>query len=289
MRWARDGRLLITLAVAASVLAACGSGKKVAAGSSAQPASAAAAARVDAAANAKLGKTVLVDAGGMTLYRNAQETAGTVVCTGACAKTWLPLLTPAGTTPVAGAGVAGALALLTRPDGGIQVTFDGMPLYLFGGDRQPGDVSGQGLGQIWFAVPAAGGSAASSGAATSGGHLDHRGSGEGGDEHDGRCRRDRDHRRHRHHGPCRRHPDDAGGTGHDGAGQLERRHAGHAHQRGHDGQHRPPDDDDDRGDDHHRRRVEHDGVPLPAVLMRRLSSAGAPAARRAGAWPSAAG
>ena len=59
----------------------------------------------------------------------------------------------AGAKPVAGAGVTAAkLGTVKRPDGKIQVTYNGLPLYLFAGDSKAGDVKGQGVGGIWHVV-----------------------------------------------------------------------------------------------------------------------------------------
>jgi len=46
-----------------------------------------------------------------------------------------------------------------RTDGKPQITYNGHPLYLFKGDRQPGDTNGEGLtafGGGWFALTPAG-------------------------------------------------------------------------------------------------------------------------------------
>ena len=56
----------------------------------------------------------------------------------------------------AGAGVAGALGTITRPDGGTQVTYEGRPLYLYSGDQNPGEASGQGIQGVWFAMTPSG-------------------------------------------------------------------------------------------------------------------------------------
>lgn len=117
------------------------------------------------AANSKLGN-ILVDAKGMTLYVFGADTVGVSNCTGACLPNWPPL-TASADGPVAGPGVTGSLGVVTRPDGIRQVTRDGMPLYTFAFDRQPGDTNGQGLnefGGIWTAA-AAGGAAPASGSA----------------------------------------------------------------------------------------------------------------------------
>jgi predicted lipoprotein with Yx(FWY)xxD motif len=90
--------------------------------------------------------TVLVDAQGDALYSPAQEANGTISCTGACASIWMPLTLPSGqSTPTGTAGLDGKLGTVQRPDGAMQVTFDGKPLYTFAEDSGPGDVSGNGL------------------------------------------------------------------------------------------------------------------------------------------------
>jgi len=159
----------MAVAAAAVLVGACGSsgGKKVNVGaqSAGGAADAASGPKVDAASNGKIGDTILVDGSGLTLYRNAEESGATIKCTGACATTWPPMLASGGAA-VAGAGVKGTLSTVTRPDGGVQVTFNGMPLYLFTGDKKAGDANGQGISQIWFAVPASGAATSSSKAST---------------------------------------------------------------------------------------------------------------------------
>jgi len=103
-----------------------------------------------------LGK-VVVSASGRTLYHYTDESKGKVDCTGACAKLWPPLLVKSGAKPVAGPGVAAAkLGVVKRPDGTSQVTYGGLGLYLYSGDKKAGDTNGEELENSWFAVsPAA--------------------------------------------------------------------------------------------------------------------------------------
>jgi len=118
------------------------------------PAAAVPGAMVNAGQNAALG-SFLVDSNGMTLYAFANDTANTSNCTGTCSTNWPPLLTNG--APVAGSGVSAAwLGTLTRSDGGIQVTYYGMPLYHFGGDSAAGDTQGQGYKNLWHVVSPAG-------------------------------------------------------------------------------------------------------------------------------------
>ncbi len=37
-------------------------------------------------------------------------------------------------------------------DGTYQVTYNGMPLYYYIDDKAPGDVTGQGKGEVWYVV-----------------------------------------------------------------------------------------------------------------------------------------
>jgi predicted lipoprotein with Yx(FWY)xxD motif len=107
------------------------------------------------------GSSVLVDSQGKTLYRSEQEKNGMVLCTGACLSFWQPL-TVAGSPK--GQGLSGKLAVVKRPDGGRQVTYNGKLLYSFKLDS-PGDLKGDNFkdafgGQTfrWHAVRTAGAS-----------------------------------------------------------------------------------------------------------------------------------
>jgi predicted lipoprotein with Yx(FWY)xxD motif len=98
--------------------------------------------------NSKLGQ-ILTDPQGRTLYWWTKDTSGTSNCTGNCATTWPPFSTsnPSPTLPT---GVLGTLAVITRPEGTKQVTYDGMPLYYYSKDAAPGDTNGQGVGKVWW-------------------------------------------------------------------------------------------------------------------------------------------
>jgi predicted lipoprotein with Yx(FWY)xxD motif len=52
----------------------------------------------------------------------------------------------------AGEGIdASLLGTVEHPDG-IQVTYNGWPLYFFADDSAPGDVNGQGVGGVWYVL-----------------------------------------------------------------------------------------------------------------------------------------
>ena len=112
---------------------------------------------VKVASSNALGAKIIVDGAGRTLYRFTVDSRTSVRCTGACATTWPPVIVRPGTKPVAGKGIPRArLGTLARPDGRLQLTYSGLPLYRFAKDGKPNDVKGQGLGGTWFAVSASG-------------------------------------------------------------------------------------------------------------------------------------
>ena len=140
------GRRLASLLVVA-VVSAVFAGAALAGGAGGQKT-----ATVKLVKSADYGK-VLATSSGLTLYHYTDETRGKVDCKGACAKLWPPLLVKAGTKPTAGAGLtASKLGTLRRPDGGTQVTYNGLGLYRYAPDRKAGDVKGQGLFKVWFVI-----------------------------------------------------------------------------------------------------------------------------------------
>ncbi len=96
--------------------------------------------------------TIVVDADGRTVYVFDKDTAGsgTSACSGDCLAKW-PAVTADSDAPAVD-GVSGDVGTITRDDGSTQVTLDGMPLYLYAGDSQAGDVTGQAVGGIWWVV-----------------------------------------------------------------------------------------------------------------------------------------
>jgi predicted lipoprotein with Yx(FWY)xxD motif/plastocyanin len=111
---------------------------------------------VKSVTDAKLGD-YLTGPNGLTLYVFTKDTGGTSACTGACATSWPPFVLSSGATAQAGTGVTGTFATITRADGTTQVTYMGAPLYYFAKDRYAGDVTGQGVGGVWFVAATAGG------------------------------------------------------------------------------------------------------------------------------------
>lgn len=98
--------------------------------------------------------TVVVDGQGYTLYRFDKDSTKPPAsnCAGECAQKWPPVLATPG-TPLTVEGVAQEnVGTINRPDGSIQLTLAGWPVYRYSGDPQPGATAGQGVGGTWAAV-----------------------------------------------------------------------------------------------------------------------------------------
>jgi len=172
-------------AVAASLLlAACGgsstSSNATSSAAATQPAaqtgSGPSNALVKTASNATLG-TVLVDSQGMTLYHLSGELNGKFICTSsACLGVWHPLIASSGSAPT---GAVSSLGTVKRPEGTMQVTYKGTPLYTFAQDKQTGEANGQGIRDVgtWSAVTT---SSSSTSAAAAGSSSETEQSGGGG-------------------------------------------------------------------------------------------------------------
>jgi predicted lipoprotein with Yx(FWY)xxD motif len=108
---------------------------------------------VENARNATLHRTILVDRRGRSLYSLSAEKHGRFICKNAfCLSLWTPLVVPRGTVPAG----APALATIKRPDGRIQVSYRGLPLYTFKQDSKRGDVKGNGFKDVgtWLVTSA---------------------------------------------------------------------------------------------------------------------------------------
>ena len=108
---------------------------------------AASAALAQTAAPAKVADTskgkALVDAKGMTLYTFDRDAAGKSACNGQCAQNWPPLMA------AANASASGDWTVVTRDDGSKQWAYKGKPLYLWVKDTKPGEVTGDGVNNVW--------------------------------------------------------------------------------------------------------------------------------------------
>jgi predicted lipoprotein with Yx(FWY)xxD motif len=95
---------------------------------------------------------IVVDAEGMVVYYFTKDEpdSGVSACEGGCLEAWPPVLTDS-ETPEA-EGVTGELGTIETPDGEMQVTINGMPIYYFAEDEAPGDTNGQGVNEVWYVV-----------------------------------------------------------------------------------------------------------------------------------------
>jgi predicted lipoprotein with Yx(FWY)xxD motif len=145
MRAVVMGRVLLVVVAVAAFLGAQGS---LAAGT---------AVTLKAATNSQLGEKIVVDSAGFTLYHLMSEPKGAITCTGACRAIWPPLLATGKAKPLAGPGlVASKVGTIKRPDGGVQVTYNGYALYLYKADAHAGQANGQGFQKAWYVLTPAG-------------------------------------------------------------------------------------------------------------------------------------
>jgi hypothetical protein len=86
----------------------------------------------------------------MTLYLFTQDSEGESTCYDDCAEAWPPLTVEG--SPTIPEGLPGEFTTVERDDGSMQVAYNGMPLYYWQGDEQPGDTTGQGVNDVWFVV-----------------------------------------------------------------------------------------------------------------------------------------
>jgi len=163
-------RISILAGFAAAVVLAAGCGS-TSSSSSTGAGAAAAATTVHTAHSSSLGADLLVNAKGMTLYTLSAEQGGKFICTKgstipggnvSCLSVWKPLTVANGTKPTGPV----SLGTVARPDGeGMQVTYQGRPLYTFANDSAAGDASGNGLKDVgtWKAATVGAPAASSSG------------------------------------------------------------------------------------------------------------------------------
>ncbi|WP_404406727.1 hypothetical protein [Pelagibacterium halotolerans] len=86
---------------------------------------------------------VLADAEGMVLYTFRNDEEGVSNCYDQCAVNWPPFYAEEG------AMAEGAYTLVERNDGTVMWAKDGMPLYYWINDTEPGMTSGDGVGGVW--------------------------------------------------------------------------------------------------------------------------------------------
>ncbi|MBW5448148.1 hypothetical protein GE107_18990 [Cohnella sp. CFH 77786] len=96
------------------------------------------------------GSMYLTDGNGMALYLFTKDMADLNSCVGQCLANW----------PVFGAdrllladGLDGKdFGSFIRADGTKQITYKGWPLYYWVKDTKPGDITGEGVGKVWYLI-----------------------------------------------------------------------------------------------------------------------------------------
>ena len=153
----RKNGILVTVLAGGVALGGCGSDDGDGGDTGAAPSPAdsspepAAEDAVLATADSDLGN-IVVDAEGRTVYVFDKDTPGSgeSACSGQCLEAWPPVV--ADSEDPAAEGVSGEVGTITRDDGTVQVTLEGYPLYYWQGDSAPGDVTGQGVQDVWWVV-----------------------------------------------------------------------------------------------------------------------------------------
>ncbi len=97
-----------------------------------------------------LGK-IMTSADGLTLYGFVNDNDAISTCYSTCASAWPPVIVDADWA--VGPGLdTGVFSTTERDDGSLQLVAGKFPLYTYGGDAAPGDTTGQGSGDVWFAM-----------------------------------------------------------------------------------------------------------------------------------------
>lgn len=91
-------------------------------------------------------KGILVDSEGVTLYVYDNDAPNTSSCYGQCATFWPPLIANDSSKET------GEFSIVERRNGERQWAYKGRPLYLWVGDLEPGDTTGDGIDDAWHVV-----------------------------------------------------------------------------------------------------------------------------------------
>jgi len=86
---------------------------------------------------------ILTDTHGMALYTFDMDADGTSNCNDQCAVNWPPLFAGAHDT------AEGDYTIIKRSDGKKQWAYKDQPLYLWVKDTAPGDITGDGVKDVW--------------------------------------------------------------------------------------------------------------------------------------------
>jgi predicted lipoprotein with Yx(FWY)xxD motif len=102
----------------------------------------------------KLGTVLATGPKQRTVYLFEGDKGSASACSGSCARVWPPVTTT-GNPRAGGAAAAASLGTIKRPDGSMQVTYRGHPLYTYSSDKDTSDSYGQGIksfGADWYVI-----------------------------------------------------------------------------------------------------------------------------------------
>ena len=161
----RRSHVLVTLVALALVVGACGKSSKTASTATTASTTATTAATntsapaqpmgttLSVADNASLGKKIIVDAAGKTVYMYVPDGSSKTTKVPANIKAnWPPVRPPGGPQTVSSELDNAHLQTEMQVDGSQQLSYNGHLLYYFAGDAAAGDAKGNGIGSIWYAL-----------------------------------------------------------------------------------------------------------------------------------------
>jgi predicted lipoprotein with Yx(FWY)xxD motif len=155
-------------AAIAALVAACGGNGSGSTGSG-SAGSGSSSAALKTSTSAGLGP-VLVDSEGKTLYFTDEESANSIACTGECVGFWRPLTASGNDAQPASGDFTAQFSTVQRPDGKMQVAYNGHPLYTFKLDKSAEQAMGNdfkddfgGKSFTWHAITPAGVAASQAG------------------------------------------------------------------------------------------------------------------------------
>lgn len=97
----------------------------------------------------------LIGPNGLTLYMFTRDPLDETVCYDQCAERWPPLIVESEDDVTVAEGIPGVFSTVERTDGTLQAVWNGMPLYYWQRDAEPGDTSGHAVGRVWWVLPPA--------------------------------------------------------------------------------------------------------------------------------------
>jgi len=95
---------------------------------------------------------IIVGKDGMTVYYFTNDVKGSDKsnCEGKCIENWPPVISESGNPKVE--GITAEIDTIDTADGQKHVTVNGMPVYYWVKDKNAGDVTGQGVQNVWYVV-----------------------------------------------------------------------------------------------------------------------------------------